>query len=199
MKIASRSSTLYSGLGSLIKRNPTLPYLQTRRTYSTPAPPARRNVDLFINDMNVSVPEGTTIIQACDSVGIFIPRFCYHESLSIAGNCRMCLVEVAKSMKPIASCAMPVSPGMSSLLLTTQYWAKLTINQNLHKHSTCQIFLPPSPDPLRDTWPNPHSDNNLHSFTRPVKYIQSITTLLNCTPVNYIQPIAQLITHHHLL
>ena len=52
------------------------------------------------------------IFQACAVAGIEIPRFCYHEKLSIAGNCRMCLVEVEKSMKPVASCAMPVMPGM---------------------------------------------------------------------------------------
>lgn len=118
MRVAS--SRLSSGLlGSYLRRHTIIPSIQTR-SYSTPAPPARRPVDLFINDMNVSVPEGTTIIQACDSAGIYIPRFCYHEELSIAGNCRMCLVEVAKSLKPIASCAMPVSPGMHyylSLLL----------------------------------------------------------------------------------
>ncbi|PIO53846.1 hypothetical protein TELCIR_24803, partial [Teladorsagia circumcincta] len=49
---------------------------------------------------------------ACALVGIDIPRFCYHDRLSIAGNCRMCLVEVEKSMKPVASCAMPVMKGM---------------------------------------------------------------------------------------
>ena len=57
-------------------------------------------------------PTGTTILQACEQAGIEIPHFCYHERLSIAGNCRMCLVEVEKSPKPIASCAMPVADGM---------------------------------------------------------------------------------------
>jgi NADH dehydrogenase (ubiquinone) Fe-S protein 1 len=65
-----------------------------------------------INNRKVKVQEGMTIFQACATVGIEIPRFCYHEKLPIAGNCRMCLVEVAKSAKPIASCAMPVTPGM---------------------------------------------------------------------------------------
>lgn len=114
MKVASSRLASSGLLGSYLKRQTplsTISALQTR-SYATPAPPARRPVDLFVNDMNVSVPEGTTIIQACDSAGVYIPRFCYHEELSIAGNCRMCLVEVAKSMKPIASCAMPVSPGM---------------------------------------------------------------------------------------
>jgi len=108
MRVAS-SRLSQSLLGSYIKRQPITNFT---RSYAVPAVPAKRAVDLFINDMNVSVPEGTTIIQACDSAGIYIPRFCYHEELSIAGNCRMCLVEVAKSLKPIASCAMPVSPGM---------------------------------------------------------------------------------------
>ena len=53
-----------------------------------------------------------TVIQACEQAGIEIPRFCYHEKLSIAGNCRMCLVEMEKSPKPIASCAMPATDGM---------------------------------------------------------------------------------------
>jgi len=69
-------------------------------------------VEVEINNRKVKVDSGTTILQACSQVGIEIPRFCYHSELSIAGNCRMCLVEVAKSPKPIASCAMPVGPGM---------------------------------------------------------------------------------------
>ncbi|KAL7158759.1 hypothetical protein ABFS83_02G164600 [Erythranthe nasuta] len=48
-----------------------------------------------------------TVLQACEIAGVDIPRFCYHDRLSIAGNCRMCLVEVEKSPKPVASCAMP--------------------------------------------------------------------------------------------
>ena len=47
---------------------------------------------------------GSTALQACESVGIEVPRFCYHERLSIAGNCRMCLVEIEKTPKPVASC-----------------------------------------------------------------------------------------------
>ena len=50
-------------------------------------------------------------LQAAAMVGVEIPRFCYHERLSIAGNCRMCLVEVEKSAKPVAACAMPVMKG----------------------------------------------------------------------------------------
>jgi len=69
-------------------------------------------VEIEINNRKVQVKSGSTILQACASVGIDVPRFCYHERLSIAGNCRMCLVEVAKSPKPVASCAMPIMPGM---------------------------------------------------------------------------------------
>lgn len=65
--------------------------------------------------MTVKVPPGTTILQAAETVGVEIPRFCYHDRLSIAGNCRMCLVEVEKWPKPQASCAVPVMPGMNVL------------------------------------------------------------------------------------
>ncbi len=67
---------------------------------------------LKVNDIEVEVEEGLTVLQACEKAGIEIPRFCYHEKLSIAGNCRMCLVEMEKSPKPIASCAMPAAEGM---------------------------------------------------------------------------------------
>jgi len=68
---------------------------------------------LKINSIEIEVEEGLTVLQACEKAGAEIPRFCYHEKLSIAGNCRMCLVEMEKSPKPIASCAMPVSEGMN--------------------------------------------------------------------------------------
>ncbi len=67
---------------------------------------------LKVNDIEVEVDEGLTVLQACEKAGVEIPRFCYHEKLSIAGNCRMCLVEMEKSPKPIASCAMPAAEGM---------------------------------------------------------------------------------------
>ncbi len=68
---------------------------------------------LKVNDIDVEVEEGLTVLQACEKAGVEIPRFCYHEKLSIAGNCRMCLVEMEKSPKPIASCAMPAAEGMN--------------------------------------------------------------------------------------
>ena len=68
---------------------------------------------LKINGKEIDVEEGLTVLQACEQAGAEIPRFCYHEKLSIAGNCRMCLVEMEKSPKPIASCAMPAADGMN--------------------------------------------------------------------------------------
>ncbi|MDH3594708.1 MAG: NADH-quinone oxidoreductase subunit NuoG [Rhodospirillales bacterium] len=67
---------------------------------------------LTIDGREIEVASGLTVIQACELVGIEIPRFCYHERLSVAGNCRMCLVEMERSPKLIASCAMPVADGM---------------------------------------------------------------------------------------
>ena len=67
---------------------------------------------IIVNNKEVEFEEGMTILQACELAGAEIPRFCYHERLSIAGNCRMCLVEMEKSLKPIASCAMPAADGM---------------------------------------------------------------------------------------
>ena len=56
---------------------------------------------LKINNIEIEVPEGFSVIQACEKAGVEIPRFCYHERLSVAGNCRMCLVEVEGSPKPV--------------------------------------------------------------------------------------------------
>ncbi|KAJ1651142.1 ndufs1 NADH-ubiquinone oxidoreductase subunit [Dispira simplex] len=72
----------------------------------------REQVEIFINDKRVMADQGAALIQACEKVGVTIPRFCYHDRLAVAGNCRMCLVEMERSPKPIASCAMPVAAGM---------------------------------------------------------------------------------------
>ena len=68
-------------------------------------------VKVKVDGIEVEVQQGATVLQACEVAGKEIPRFCYHERLSIAGNCRMCLVEMEKSPKPVASCAMPVADG----------------------------------------------------------------------------------------
>jgi len=72
---------------------------------------------LTVDGTAVEVPAGATVLQACEAAGVEIPRFCYHERLSIAGNCRMCLVEIEKAPKPVASCAMPATDGQ--VVLTT--------------------------------------------------------------------------------
>lgn len=69
-------------------------------------------INCVINGKNYFIPNGLTVLQACEYVGITIPRFCYHDRLSIAGNCRMCLVQLDKSVKPVASCALEISSGM---------------------------------------------------------------------------------------
>jgi NADH dehydrogenase (ubiquinone) Fe-S protein 1 len=84
--------------------------LNHARCSSTPAK-APEKIEVFIDDQPVSVAPGTTVLQAAAQVGIEIPRFCYHERLAVAGNCRMCLVEVEKNPKPVAACAMPVMKG----------------------------------------------------------------------------------------
>jgi NADH-quinone oxidoreductase subunit G len=68
---------------------------------------------LTIDGIEVEVPPGSTVLQACEAAGIEVPRFCYHDRLSIAGNCRMCLVEIEKTPpKPISSCTYPAAEGM---------------------------------------------------------------------------------------
>uniref|UniRef100_A0A7E4WAC4 NADH-ubiquinone oxidoreductase 75 kDa subunit, mitochondrial n=1 Tax=Panagrellus redivivus TaxID=6233 RepID=A0A7E4WAC4_PANRE len=98
-----QSSKLGARLWSLSARN------AVSVRYQSAAP---QKLEVFIDDKKVLCDPGTTILQACALVGVDIPRFCYHDRLSIAGNCRMCLVEVEKSIKPVASCAMPVMNGM---------------------------------------------------------------------------------------
>jgi len=69
---------------------------------------------LTIDGKEIEVPAGSSVIQACEAAGVEIPHFCYHERLKIAGNCRMCLVEVSPGPpKPQASCALPVAEGMA--------------------------------------------------------------------------------------
>lgn len=67
---------------------------------------------ITVDGKEIEVDDGLTVLQACEQAGAEIPRFCYHERLAIAGNCRMCLVDIEKSPKPVASCALNVSDGM---------------------------------------------------------------------------------------
>lgn len=74
--------------------------------------PTTPAVSIEIDGVSLCVPQGTMIIEAADAAGIVIPRFCYHKKLSIAANCRMCLVDAEKSKKPLPACATPVTEGM---------------------------------------------------------------------------------------
>jgi NADH dehydrogenase (ubiquinone) Fe-S protein 1 len=98
-------------LGRVARIQHALSALQTANKSTTPAP-SPNLVEVFVDDKQIFVEPGTTVLQACAVAGVEIPRFCYHDRLSIAGNCRMCLVEVERSAKPVASCAMPVMKGM---------------------------------------------------------------------------------------
>ncbi len=70
------------------------------------------SIKVTIDGAAIEVPRGLTVLQACELAGREIPLFCFHPRLNIAGNCRMCLVEIEKSPKPVASCAMPAADGM---------------------------------------------------------------------------------------
>lgn len=79
---------------------------------------ALKEVSLRIDDTPVTIEAGSSIIQAAEKAGVKIPRYCYHDKLQVAGNCRMCLVEVEHSRKMAAACAMPVAQGMHVLTNT---------------------------------------------------------------------------------
>ena len=70
-------------------------------------------INIKINNKEIQVDKNLTVMQACEIAGEEIPRFCYHDKLSIAGNCRMCLVEIEKAPKLVSSCTMPLMDGMS--------------------------------------------------------------------------------------
>lgn len=104
---------LRSALGKVLNGGPLSPKhaAALTRASSTQAPKKPEQIEVFIDDIPVKVDPGTTVLQAAAMIGVEIPRFCYHERLAVAGNCRMCLVEVEKSPKPVAACAMPVMKG----------------------------------------------------------------------------------------
>lgn len=69
-------------------------------------------VELTVDGNKVEVPEGSMVMHAAQKIGLYVPHFCYHKKLSIAANCRMCLVEVEKAPKALPACATPVTNGM---------------------------------------------------------------------------------------
>lgn len=81
-------------------------------TLSSEFTPTKPTVHLEINGQSVEASQGSMLIEAADAANIRIPRFCYHKKLSVAANCRMCLVEVEKAPKPLPACATPVTEGM---------------------------------------------------------------------------------------
>lgn len=77
-------------------------------------------LNILVDDRPISVVSGQTIMQTCALSGVEIPRFCYHDKLLIAGNCRICLVEVVGSKKLVASCAVHAADGISIYTNTTR-------------------------------------------------------------------------------
>src|SRR5258705_5496974 len=69
-------------------------------------------LEIEIDGRKLEVPDGSTVMDATNQAGIYVPHFCYHKKLSIAANCRMCLVQVEKAPKPLPACATPVTKGM---------------------------------------------------------------------------------------
>ncbi|CAI2359248.1 unnamed protein product [Moneuplotes crassus] len=94
----------------LLRRNRKLFTAPVR--YFRPTQTLNNKFDIFVDGKPITVDSSYTIFQACHEAGVTIPRFCYHERLAVAGNCRMCLVEVEGAPKPVASCAMNVMPNM---------------------------------------------------------------------------------------
>jgi len=75
-------------------------------------------IKVEINGIDFLIKSNLSVLEACKYVGIHLPRFCYHENLSVAGNCRMCLVEIFNTPKPVASCAMPALNNMKIFIDT---------------------------------------------------------------------------------
>ena len=69
-------------------------------------------INLEVDGQAVQVPEGSMVMEATNRLGIYVPHFCWHKKLSIAANCRMCLVQVEKAPKPLPACATPATEGM---------------------------------------------------------------------------------------
>jgi NADH dehydrogenase (ubiquinone) Fe-S protein 1 len=97
-------------LSTFVKRNKKIYQVASRNFRPTQS--LNKEFEVFIDGKAITVDSTYTIYQACTEAGVTIPRFCYHERLAVAGNCRMCLVEVEQSPKPVASCAMNVMPNM---------------------------------------------------------------------------------------
>jgi NADH-quinone oxidoreductase subunit G len=92
------------------------------------------SITLTIDDRQVSVPRGTTILKAAEQLGIGIPHFCYHPDLSVAGVCRMCLVEIEKMPKPVSSCSTPVGEGMVVRTGRTSEQVRTAVKEVLELH-----------------------------------------------------------------
>ncbi len=111
--MANIKSTTRTGKANTAKAAPAAPAPAASTPTQPALPPAPEGmVNVFVDGILLHVKRGATVMQACTQAAKEIPHFCYHERLSIAGNCRMCLVEIEGFPKPVASCHWPVAEGM---------------------------------------------------------------------------------------
>jgi NADH-quinone oxidoreductase subunit G len=100
--------------GAVAGGSPTTPATDAAGASSAPKPSAPALLNVEVDGRAIRVPPGSTLMDAANKLGIYIPFFCYHKKLSIAANCRMCLVQVEKAPKPLPACATPVTEGMKA-------------------------------------------------------------------------------------
>ncbi|KAK9461372.1 uncharacterized protein V1516DRAFT_675775 [Lipomyces oligophaga] len=98
-------------LRSASRRTALRPAARSLRAFSS-SPASSAEVEVTVDGKKIMIEAGSAVIQACEKAGVLVPRYCYHEKLAIAGNCRMCLVDVERAPKAVASCAFPVQNGM---------------------------------------------------------------------------------------
>merc|ERR1711977_546064 len=109
--LSSRAKMMRQQVLRSLRRTQPLARANAARGFATTSR-RQAEVTLTIDGKQVSIEAGSALIQACEKAGVTIPRYCHNRKLMNAGNCRMCLVEVERAPKPVASCAWPVQPGM---------------------------------------------------------------------------------------
>ena len=128
-----------------------------------------------IDGREVEVPHGSTVMDASNKLGIYVPHFCYHKKLSIAANCRMCLVEVEKARKPLPACATPVTDGMK-VKTASGFAAAISVS------SAWNSTFGNGSDSSFVTLPPDFSKASLKPLTdsSPAAYFQAIVTTFLC-------------------
>ncbi|HED33400.1 MAG TPA: NADH-quinone oxidoreductase subunit G [Gammaproteobacteria bacterium] len=147
-------------------------------------------VTFIVDDIELQAPKGSMLIRATDKAGIHIPRFCYHDKLSVAANCRMCLVEVEKAPKPMPACATPIMEGMivhtrseSAILAQKSVMEFLLINHPLD----CPICDQGGECELQDLSVSYGGDTSQYSDVKRVVFDKDIGPLIQTELTRCIQ------------